>query len=28
MKKLMEFNPDNEGGKVKRDSLNALIGDK
>jgi len=28
MKKLMEINPDNEGGKAKLDSLNVLIADK
>jgi len=28
MKKSLEINPDNEGGKAKLDSLNVLIGDK
>jgi len=28
MKKSLENNPDNEGGKAKLDSLNVLISDK
>jgi len=28
MKKSLEINPENEGGKEKLDSLNVLIGDK